>query len=261
MSDPKRYGFPMCECDATDEFHMEEMGMAELKDGGFVLWEDYAALKAEIQMMKTSSMGHGQSTLYESMAKENEKLKLENKRLEKDFYRLLQKHLFNKSINSSLASECKCLKDEKAVCNTQVEKINERLIKAGDSLCKSLSFEYPDSPSVAEWNLAKKSIKANEKSPSFIEDLGNGVEKHDLKFRVPSEGVYESNYKRMVEQYNSIIDVQLKVICELNDKINRLEDAGDKVLSEWSSGEGTDLDNFTKGMWIWTVAKDNNKNK
>lgn len=47
MSDPKRYGFPMCECDATDEFHMEEIGMTELKDGGFVLWSDYEKLKAE----------------------------------------------------------------------------------------------------------------------------------------------------------------------------------------------------------------------
>ena len=52
MSDPKRYGFPMCECDATDEFHMQEMGMAELKDGGFVLWNDYARLKAEVERLR-----------------------------------------------------------------------------------------------------------------------------------------------------------------------------------------------------------------
>ena len=33
---------------------------------------------------------------------------------------------------------------------------------------------------------AAKESKPNEtKSPSFIEDLGNGVEKHDLLFRVP----------------------------------------------------------------------------
>ena len=52
MNEPKRYGFPMCECDATDEFHMEEMGMAELNDGGFVLWEDYERLKAEVNMLR-----------------------------------------------------------------------------------------------------------------------------------------------------------------------------------------------------------------
>ena len=56
MSDPKRYGFPMCECDATDEFHMQEMGMAELKDGGFVLWNDYARLKAEVERLRKAVM-------------------------------------------------------------------------------------------------------------------------------------------------------------------------------------------------------------
>lgn len=47
MSDPKRYGFPWLECDATDEAYMQENGMTELKDGGFVLWADYDKLKAE----------------------------------------------------------------------------------------------------------------------------------------------------------------------------------------------------------------------
>lgn len=55
MKNPKRYGFPMCECDATDEFHMEEMGMAELNDGGFVLWEDYASLKAKVELLNKVS--------------------------------------------------------------------------------------------------------------------------------------------------------------------------------------------------------------
>lgn len=49
MSDPKRYGFPWLECDATDEAYMQENGMTELKDGGFVLWADYARLKAEVE--------------------------------------------------------------------------------------------------------------------------------------------------------------------------------------------------------------------
>lgn len=52
MSNPKRYGFPDCECDATDEFYMEDKGMCELLDGGFVKWEDYVALKAEVETIQ-----------------------------------------------------------------------------------------------------------------------------------------------------------------------------------------------------------------
>lgn len=52
MSKPKRYGFPDCECDATDEFYMEDKGMCELLDGGFVKWEDYAALKADSELLR-----------------------------------------------------------------------------------------------------------------------------------------------------------------------------------------------------------------
>lgn len=52
MSNHKRYGFPDCECDATDEFYMEDKGMCELLDGGFVKWEDYAALKAENDLLR-----------------------------------------------------------------------------------------------------------------------------------------------------------------------------------------------------------------
>ena len=52
MNEPKRYGFHWLECDATDEAYMAENGMTELKDGGFVLWQDYALLKAENARLK-----------------------------------------------------------------------------------------------------------------------------------------------------------------------------------------------------------------
>jgi hypothetical protein len=35
------------------------------------------------------------------------------------------------------------------------------------------------------WMNEKEVQHTTEKSPSFIEDLGDGVEKHDLKFRIP----------------------------------------------------------------------------
>jgi len=36
----------------------------------------------------------------------------------------------------------------------------------------------------------------------------------------------------------------------------RLRKAGNEVIHEWSSGHGTDVENFTKALWIWAVAKE-----
>lgn len=43
--------------------------------------------------------------------------------------------------------------------------------------------------------------------------------------------------------------------ANLKSEVERLRKAGDEVIHEWSSGHGTDVENFTKAMWIWTVAK------
>ena len=67
----------------------------------------------------------------------------------------------------------------------------ERVIKAGDELAKRTEFFQKrwDADELCQeveaWNAAKEGKPTEEKSPSFIEDLGNGVEKHDLLFRVP----------------------------------------------------------------------------
>lgn len=51
-----------------------------------------------------------------------------------------------------------------------------------DALCHLLK-----KVEMLEQRLATKEGKPSEqKSPSFIEDLGNGVEKHDLVYRVPA---------------------------------------------------------------------------
>jgi len=42
-------------------------------------------------------------------------------------------------------------------------------------------------PVLREWQAAKEGKPSETKSPSFIEDLGNGVEKHDLLFRYPAK--------------------------------------------------------------------------
>ena len=36
----------------------------------------------------------------------------------------------------------------------------------------------------------------------------------------------------------------------------RLRKAGDEIIHEWSSGHGTDVENFTKALWVWAVAKE-----
>jgi len=36
----------------------------------------------------------------------------------------------------------------------------------------------------------------------------------------------------------------------------RLRKAGNEVIHEWSSGHGTDVENFTKALWLWITAKE-----
>jgi len=43
---------------------------------------------------------------------------------------------------------------------------------------------------------------------------------------------------------------------KLKAEVERLRKAGDEVIHEWSSGHGTDFENFTKALWVWTVAKE-----
>ena len=42
----------------------------------------------------------------------------------------------------------------------------------------------------------------------------------------------------------------------LKAEVERLRKAGDEVIHEWSSGHGTDVENFTKALWVWTTAKE-----
>lgn len=52
-------------------------------------------------------------------------------------------------------------------------------------------------------------------------------------------------------QVAALIDNQ----TSLQAQVERLTKAGDAVLSKWSSGTDGDVENFTKAMWLWTVAK------
>jgi hypothetical protein len=44
-------------------------------------------------------------------------------------------------------------------------------------------------------------------------------------------------------------------IKTLREQVERLTKAGDAMIHEWSSGEESDVDNFTKALWLWSLAK------
>ena len=44
--------------------------------------------------------------------------------------------------------------------------------------------------------------------------------------------------------------------ARLKAEVERLRKAGDEIIHEWSSGHGTDVENFTKALWVWAVAKE-----
>jgi hypothetical protein len=51
---------------------------------------------------------------------------------------------------------------------------------------------------------------------------------------------------------NSVLAVECDSLKAENE---RLRKAGDDMLHYWSSGTGTDLENFIKAVWLWTTAK------
>jgi hypothetical protein len=103
MNEPKRY-------EVTESYNLGDM--REDAQGNYVRYEDYARLKAEVDMLKASSRGHSTTHLYQRMAEENARLKAECQARQAE--------------NSVLAVECDNLKAEV-----------ERLTKAGD-MCDQL---------------------------------------------------------------------------------------------------------------------------
>ena len=45
-------------------------------------------------------------------------------------------------------------------------------------------------------------------------------------------------------------------IDRLKAEVERLRNAGDELLHEWSSGDETDARNFKKGLVLWNDAKE-----
>ena len=110
-----------------------------------------------------------------------DELKAENARLKAEVGELCEAIKLASEVGIKIADEVTRLKAEV-----------ERLRKAGDVMAEVLDdiakqqglFGFM---SVHAWNAAKEGKPSEQKSPSFIEDLGNGVEKHDLLFRYPAK--------------------------------------------------------------------------
>ena len=131
--------------------------------------EENACLKAENEELHKD---------YEALADEHTKLIDKNKTLKAEVERLKSNLLGRDATIMGLDSTIKCREAEV-----------ERLRKANISLYMEFEeFGQVSNSSIYALRDAAKEGKPSEtKSPSFIEELGNGVEKHDLLFRYPAK--------------------------------------------------------------------------
>ena len=64
--------------------------------------------------------------------------------------------------------------------------------------------------------------------------------------------------KAKVERLDTLCKQLMTQHSDISCENIMLRKAGDEVIHEWSSGHGTDVENFTKALWVWTIAKGNN---
>ena len=160
MSNVKRYGFPWLECDATDEAYMQENGMTELKDGGFVLWADYARLKDEVERLEHESAKwrraeHAVGDKCIEFAKTIQTLKAEVEEHEKRWAESEDLISHYKQQRDEAINDCECSRLKAEV---------ERLRKASDVLAHSVNRFLTEHISdcdwlrdgLASWNAAKE---------------------------------------------------------------------------------------------------------
>jgi hypothetical protein len=161
---------------------MSEPTIWEIAMGGkppekFVPYEEYK--KLDLQNAKLKIEVERYSTLvgvvHSDLTTENARLKSEVERL------TLHIELDEVDRRNGLCCDAKYRFEE-------LEAQVERLTKAGDAMQEQVSKHliYNHGLKVNnDWHYAKNGGQpSSEKDSSFIEDLGDGVEKHDLKFRI-----------------------------------------------------------------------------
>ena len=149
--------------------------------GGWVSWEDYARLKAEVERLtKGHSTDFVRAEMYRHLLDENAKLKEEVMRMRNDDYKegdILQKcceHQKNRierlkaeverltELNSTLALRYDATKSMLDGCAKEIEEMEaevERLTKAGDSIISILCQYVPRTGAkyaLMEWRAAKE---------------------------------------------------------------------------------------------------------
>ena len=132
--------------------------------GEFVLYSDYASLKTNVERLE----------------KEVWRMKV-FKGIDEDTKATLKDALNTvpewAKVLETIENNAR-LETEKIALKAEVERLTNELEKQDLLLAMANAF-------VTDWKAAKNGNFNETKSPGFIEDLGNGVEKHDLKFRVP----------------------------------------------------------------------------
>ena len=82
------------------------------------------------------------------------------------------------------------------------------------------------------------------------------------RFEAIGSFVYEKGNRIGVTPDEASVELARKLnayqmrIERLKAEVNRLRNAGDELLHEWSSGDETDGRNFIKGLALWNAAKE-----
>lgn len=181
MSEPKRY-------EVTESYGLGDM--REDAQGNYVHYEDYASLKAKVERLEKEVW---RMKVFKGIDEDTKATLKDALHTIPEWAKVLETIEKNAQLEADkleLKAEVERLtKKEQAFKEAIAVKI-ATLIEAGDTMVDYL-FATPQTPTcyayIMDWRNAKNGGQSSsEKAPSFIEDLGNGVERHDLKFRVPS---------------------------------------------------------------------------
>ena len=203
--------------------------MHEFRAGGWVKWEDYARLKAEVERLTTGippevsndAVGRAVNVLLEK-EKEIARLKADIKDLREDRIRMCDVTIEDIAVIARLKTEVESVRQVAQDNKTETEATrieNARLKAELDRVTSQNGYHHTG--------------------------LAVGMLREELAHKCHDNLEIRKAHQATVQM---VRDIQAEV--------ERLRKAGDEIIHEWSSGHGTDVENFTKALWVWTVAKE-----